>query len=67
MQKSRAENLDQKRRYADVARDTLDDIKERGPSMGYREANRDRALGEADRTGRHFDEGTEASEEHEAD
>jgi hypothetical protein len=40
----------------------------------YMEPNRDRALGEADRTGRHFDEdatqedeGTEASEDHEAD
>lgn len=61
MQRSKPENLDQKR-HADVARDTLEDIKELGPSAGYREANRDRALGEADRTGRHFDEETEASE-----
>ena len=41
----------------------------------YRNANRDRALGEADRTGRHYDEetsegadeGSAASEDHEAD
>ena len=41
----------------------------------YMEPNRDRALGEADRTGRHFDEeqeqteddGPEASEEHQGD
>ena len=55
------------KKHPDVARDTLDDIKELGSSGVYREANRDRALGEADRTGRHFDEATEASEDHEAD
>jgi hypothetical protein len=40
----------------------------------YLNANRDRVLGEADRTGRHFDEnaaapddGAAASEDHEAD
>jgi hypothetical protein len=42
-------------------------MKELGSSAGYRAANRDRVLGEADRTGRHFDEGTEAAEDNEAD
>jgi hypothetical protein len=69
MQRTKPDLLDQKR-HPSVARDALEDIKEAGSSTGYKEANRDRALGEADRTGRHFDEvdeGTEASEEHEAD
>ena len=33
----------------------------------YREPNRDRALGEADRTGRHFDEAAETPDENEAE
>ena len=60
------------RRHPEVARDALDDIKELSRYVG---ANRDRALGEADRTGRHHDEvseeapdeGSAASVEHEAD
>ena len=54
-----------KPKYADVQRDTMDDIKELEGSAAihnnihYREPNRDRALGEADRTGRHFDETSE--------
>jgi len=52
------------------ARDAMEETTE----VRYMEPNRDRVLGEEDRTGRHFDEiveaadeGTEASEEHEAD
>jgi hypothetical protein len=52
-----------KPKYADVQRDTMDDIRELNDSptaihneIQYREPNRDRALGDADRTGRHFDE-----------
>ncbi|HKY22235.1 MAG TPA: hypothetical protein VJM31_13560 [Vicinamibacterales bacterium] len=52
------------------AREAMEDIHE----SRYMEPNRDRVLGEEDRTGRHFDEnaeakdeGSEASEEHEAD
>lgn len=66
MQRSKPQTSDLKRHPA-VARDTLEDIKELGSSAGYREANRDRALGESDRTGRHFDEATEAPEEQEGD
>lgn len=74
-------------KHPEVAREAMEDIKDRtGNPQGqnnevrYMEPNRDRSLGEADRTGRHFDEqvddgtgeaakdeGTEASEEHEAD
>ncbi len=50
-------------KHADVQRDAMEDIKDLQPKPGggrnevrYREPNRDRALGEADRTGRHFDE-----------
>jgi hypothetical protein len=63
----RARTNKPERKYADVARDTLDDIKEVGATNGYKAGNRDRSLGEADRTGRHFDEGTDASKENEAD
>jgi hypothetical protein len=68
----------------DVARDAMEDIKDRtgdpqplNNDVRYMDPNRDRFLGEADRTGRHFDEeatgeaeeetATEASKEHEAD
>ena len=61
------------RKHPETTRDVMEDIKDM--NVRYMEPNRDRALGEADRTGRHFDEdadtmedeGTEASEEHEAD
>jgi hypothetical protein len=61
------------RRHPEAARDAMDDIKQNAGR--YAHANRDRALGEADRTGRHFDEdaaqapdeGSAASTEHEAD
>jgi hypothetical protein len=66
MQRSKPQTSDLKRHPA-VARDTLEDIKEVGSSAGYREANRDRVLGENDRTGRHFDEEAEVSEEQETD
>ena len=62
MPKAKPEKL-VKPKYADVQRDTMDDIKELAGSpaaihndIHYREPNRDRALGESDRTGRHFDE-----------
>lgn len=69
-------------KHPEAARDVMDDIKDiSGDSrpmqndVRYANANRDRALGEADRTGRHFDEdagetpdeGSAASEDHEAD
>lgn len=69
-------------KHPDVQRAAMDDIKElEGSStpihneIQYREPNRDRALGDADRTGRHFDEevalpapnDAEASKDHEAD
>jgi hypothetical protein len=79
MQKANPENLSRPK-HADVQRDSMDDIREmqstpeanNGSEMRYRDVNRDRALGEADRTGRHFDgepqnEATEASKDHEAD
>ena len=66
MQRSRPQTNDMKRHSA-VARDTMEDIKELGPTAGYREANRDRVLGESDRTGRHFDEATEGPESGESE
>jgi hypothetical protein len=70
------------RKHPDVAREAMEDIKDISGDqrpvqndIRYMEPNRDRFLGEADRTGRHFDEvvetdedaGTEASRDHEAD
>lgn len=67
------------RKHPETARDTMDHIKDMSGDakpmqneIRYNNANRDRALGEADRTGRHFDEnapdeGSAASEDHEAD
>ena len=70
------------RNHPDVARDAMDDIKDLPGNpkpmqneIRYVNANRDRALGETDRTGRHYDEdtthapdeGSAASEDHEAD
>jgi hypothetical protein len=78
MQRSKPENLD-KPRHADVQRDSMEDIREvqsspNGGDVRYRDPNRDRSLGEADRTGRHFDEEiqteeelTDVSQNHEAD
>ena len=68
MQKTKPENL-ARPRYADIYRDSMEDIREiqssaRSGEIRYRVPNRDRTLGEADRTGRHFDE--EATEEGEA-
>jgi hypothetical protein len=69
-------------KHPEAARDVMDDIKDISGDprpvqndIRYANANRDRALGEADRTGRHFDEetgelpdeGSEASEDHQAD
>ena len=59
------------RKHPDVARDAMEDINE----IHYMGPNRDRTLGEADRTGRHYDEdtggageeGSAASRDHETD
>ena len=70
------------RQHPEAARDAMEDIKDLTGDpkavqndIRYMNANRDRALGEADRTGRHYDEetseatdeGSAASEDHEAD
>jgi hypothetical protein len=70
------------RKHPEAARDAMNDIKDIAGDprplqneIRYSNANRDRALGEADRTGRHFveesgeapDEGSAASKDHEAD
>jgi hypothetical protein len=79
MRPTKPSKLDKK--HPEAARDAMEDIKDLSGDpkpihneIRYRDANRDRALGEADRTGRHFDESlegedeaTKASEEHEAD
>jgi hypothetical protein len=80
MRSTRPDKIDKK--HPDVARDAMDDIKDRSGDpqpvqndIRYVNANRDRALGEADRTGRLYDEepagkqdeGSAASEDHEAD
>ena len=51
------------RKHPETARDTVEDIKDisgdprpLSNDIRYENQNRDRALGEADRTGRHFDE-----------
>ena len=80
MRPNKPSKLDKK--HPQAARDAMDDIKDMAGDprpvqneIRYSNANRDRALGEADRTGRHFDEeseeapdeGSAASKEHEAD
>ncbi len=69
------------RKHPESARDAMEDIKDLSGEpkpvqneIRYMNANRDRALGEADRTGRHYDEetgapdeGSAASVDHEAD
>jgi hypothetical protein len=60
MQKTKPENLDRPR-HSDIQRDSMDDIREfqaasKSGEVRYRDPNRDRTRGEADRTGRHFDE-----------
>ena len=69
-------------KHPEAARDAMEEIKGLAGDpkavqndIRYMNANRDRTLGEADRTGRHFDEeieqapdeGSAASKEHEAD
>ena len=69
------------RKHPEAARDAMEDIKDitgdpkaMQNDIRYVNANRDRALGEADRTGRHYDEESgsapdvcsAASEDHEA-
>jgi len=53
------------RQHPEAARDAMEEIKELSGDprpvqneIRYMNANRDRALGEADRTGRHYDEET---------
>lgn len=80
MRPNKPSKLDPK--HPETARDVMEDIKDISGEpksvqneIRYENANRDRALGEADRTGRHFDEenpnapdeGSAASEDHEAD
>lgn len=85
MRPNKPGKLDKK--HPEAARDAMDDIKDIAGDphpvqneIRYTRANRDRALGEADRTGRHFDEtspdvesaaspdvGSAASKDHEAD
>jgi hypothetical protein len=70
MQRTKPESLNRPR-HANMQRDSMDDIREAqaSPKSGeirYREPNRDRVLGEADRTGRHFDEEFEQAETEEA-
>ena len=79
MNPNKPAKLDKK--HPGATRDAMDEIKDmngdRHPmnnEIRYMEPNRDRAIGDADRTGRHFDEdpaapdeGSAASEEHEAD
>jgi hypothetical protein len=79
MRPTKPGKLDKK--HPEAARDAMEDIKDLSGDakpvqndIRYVNANRDRALGEADRTGRHYDEepgapdeGSEASEDHEAD
>ncbi len=73
------------RKHPEAARDAMEDIKDFAGDprpvrneIKYVSANRERALGASDRTGRHYDhdgetasetqdEGTEASPDHEAD
>lgn len=62
------------KRHSNIQRDAMEDIKgvESAPQathhdIKYVDPNRDRAIGDADRTGRHFDEFVEASEDGETD
>jgi hypothetical protein len=74
MPRSKRENL-VKPKHADIQRDTMNDIRELEGSpnsshneIQYREPNRDRARGEADRTGRHFaEQSPDAPEDHEVE
>lgn len=80
MRPNKPSKLDKK--HPDTSRDAMEDIKDlTGEPKSIRNdikyvgANRDRALGEADRTGRHYDENppepadesSDASEERETD
>lgn len=77
MRRNKPSKLD--RKHPEAARDTMEHIKDISGDtkpmqndIRYSNANRDRALGEADRTGRHYDEnapdtGSATSREHEAD
>ena len=62
------------KRHAEVQREAMDDIRdlEKSPdsphnTVKYMEPNRDRVVGDADRTGRHFDNVVEPPDEGEAD
>ena len=62
MKKSKPASHDMKR-HSGVQRDAMDDIRDRDTSpdsarndVKYVDPNRDRSVGDADRTGRHFDD-----------
>jgi hypothetical protein len=68
MRPTKPSKMDKK--HPEAARDTMEDIKDLSGDakpihndIRYVGANRDRALGEADRTGRHFDETRESPPE----
>jgi hypothetical protein len=63
MRRTKPDKLD--KQHPEAARDAMEDIKDFSGDpkavqndIRYMNANRDRALGEADRTGRHYDEET---------
>jgi hypothetical protein len=73
MKKSRPPVHDMKR-HSSVQRDDMEEVLERQTSpeaprheIKYVDPNRDRAIGDADRTGRHFDEVQEDSDDVEAE
>jgi len=73
MKKSRPPAHDMKR-HTSVQRDDMEEVLDRATSpeaprneIKYVDPNRDRALGDADRTGRHFDEVQEDSDDVEAE
>jgi len=67
MRKSKPLNRDIKKHPA-VQRDAMNDMREAGPAhleyngTTYSQPNRDRAVGSADRSGRHFDAETESGD-----
>ena len=61
------------KKHSDPPRDAMEEMREidatgsANSTVKYMEPNRDRTLGESDRTGRHFDEQVEESEEGESE
>ena len=73
MKKSRPPAHDMKR-HSSVQRDEMEEVLDRATSpeaprneIKYVDPNRDRAIGDADRTGRHFDEVQEDPDDVEAE